>query len=69
MKRVYLVKTINGNLQLFTLTDEHEQTMFELEYAETIIQKGDSIQDVILKFSKRIEAGEISQEGNDVDIT
>ena len=69
MKRVYLVKTITGELQLFTLTDEHEQTIFEMEYQETIWEKGDSIQDVILKFSKRIEAGEINAAGDDVDIT
>lgn len=61
MKRVYLVKTITGELQLFTLTDEHEQTIFEMEYQETILEKGDSIQDVILKFSKRIEAGEFPE--------
>lgn len=58
MKRVYLVKTINGEMQLFTLTNEHEQTIFELEYAETIIQKGDSIQEVIIKFSKMLENDE-----------
>jgi len=65
-KRVYLVKTINGEMQIFTLNDEHEQTLFELEYAETIIEKGDSIQDVVLKFSERIKSGDINADGEDL---
>lgn len=55
MKRVYIVKTINGEMQIFTLDNEHEQTIFELDHAENIIVKGDSIQDVVIKFSEMLK--------------
>lgn len=58
MKRVYIIKDDAGELKIITLEDQNDQTIFELEYAERILHKGDSIQDVIIQFSKMLEANQ-----------
>ena len=58
MKRVYIIKDDAGELKIITLEDKNDQTIFELEYAERILRKGDSIQDVIIQFSKMLEANQ-----------
>ena len=55
MKKVYIIKNDAGELKIFILEDPNDQTVFELEYAERILHKGESIQEVILKFSKMLD--------------
>lgn len=58
MKKVYIIKNDAGELKIFVLEDQNDQTVFELEYAERILHKGESIQEVIIQFSKMLENDE-----------